>query len=408
MKRIMIELTCYLFSVFIASNQLYASTCKLARLDVKSPSLTLIANSLTDVITLTNKSTCVTAANVRAKLPNSWLDVTQDASDCVYLAPGQSCELRFRPGQTDYLEKPIQIRGSNTKTVTVQAAVKRLFIYIANANVPNNHLGKITRCQIGSNGILNQCKNSRLGREGFFDIVIHPTGKWAYISEFYSGGVYKCGLTRAGTLRDCGVILNNRPDHSPPSGITLNAVGTLAYLAYWDHITTCQIKADGHLSPCRNSSFIKGSPREVILNSTETNAYISLHDLNAIFKCGIDANGVVHNCSEAVNGLAFAPLSITLNRAGSLAYLINELKNSISKCNIETNGNFSHCINLTSPTFYLPKYLAFHPIEPLAYITNSATNAISTCFVTTNGDLIDCKTNLANMDYPIGITLILL
>jgi len=108
------------------ANSLHISKISANRAVIKAtPStLTLIANSGTPAfLTITNNSANIAALNVRAVLPASWTDVSQDASDCLLLAAGASCQLQFTPGANTHAIANISIAGSNTTQVSVKMAV---------------------------------------------------------------------------------------------------------------------------------------------------------------------------------------------------------------------------------------------------------------------------------------------
>lgn len=82
----------------------------------------LTANSgVSGFITVNNNSQII-AKNIRATLPSDW-DVIQDASQCVSLAPGTSCKLRFTPGANIHALTSIPVKGSNTTTATYTMSV---------------------------------------------------------------------------------------------------------------------------------------------------------------------------------------------------------------------------------------------------------------------------------------------
>ncbi|MCC5791281.1 MAG: hypothetical protein JJT82_01535, partial [Legionellaceae bacterium] len=100
-------------------------TAEQAAIVVNPAALDLVANSGTPgFLTITNNSTSITAQNVQALLPASWTDVTQDASNCVAIAPnGGTCQLQFTPGTTAHGAAQVPIVGSNTTQVTAQLSV---------------------------------------------------------------------------------------------------------------------------------------------------------------------------------------------------------------------------------------------------------------------------------------------
>ena len=100
-------------------------SAELAAIAVSPPALDLVAGSGTPgFLTITNNSASITAQNVQATLPASWTDVTQDASNCVAIAPnGGSCQLQFTPGAATHALEAVAISGSNTTQVSAQIAV---------------------------------------------------------------------------------------------------------------------------------------------------------------------------------------------------------------------------------------------------------------------------------------------
>lgn len=96
-----------------------------AGLAVSPAALDLLAESSTPgFLTITNNSIGLTALNVQAILPAKWADVTQDASNCIAIAPnGGTCQLQFTPGLNAHIPITVPIVGSNTTRITAQLSV---------------------------------------------------------------------------------------------------------------------------------------------------------------------------------------------------------------------------------------------------------------------------------------------
>lgn len=95
-----------------------------AGITVTPSTLALITNSQTPgYLTVTNSSTTVTATNIAATLPPDWSDVTEDASQCLSVAPSASCQLSFTPGATSHSPESVSIKGSNTNEVFATISV---------------------------------------------------------------------------------------------------------------------------------------------------------------------------------------------------------------------------------------------------------------------------------------------
>jgi len=75
------------------------------------------------------------AVNITATLPTSWSDVTQNSDDCQILAPGQSCDLVFTPGNTSHTTEVVPVQGLNTLTTTVDMSVETVSTTALSQNV---------------------------------------------------------------------------------------------------------------------------------------------------------------------------------------------------------------------------------------------------------------------------------
>ncbi|KTD38826.1 hypothetical protein Lmor_0229 [Legionella moravica] len=90
-------------------------------------------SGLPRILTITNNSLTTTATNVSATLLADWSDVTQDASNCLSIAPGGSCQLTFTPGIVTHGPIIAPVSGSNTNSINVSLAVN--FPWITNGEV---------------------------------------------------------------------------------------------------------------------------------------------------------------------------------------------------------------------------------------------------------------------------------
>jgi len=89
-----------------------------------TPTLSLEAGSATPGnLVVTNNGVGIIATNVRATLPASWTDVTQDSSNCASLAPSASCIIQLTPGSTVFAQADIYLQGDNTLRGTSQVSV---------------------------------------------------------------------------------------------------------------------------------------------------------------------------------------------------------------------------------------------------------------------------------------------
>jgi hypothetical protein len=120
------------------ANQLSITLEKKVGFTVGNSPLSMVAGGAAEAITITNNSS-VTATNLSANLTGTALvgNVTQDASNCISLAPGQTCALRFTPNAAVTLTS-FPITGNNIGTLTGQIQISAASI--ANISVTGSPL----------------------------------------------------------------------------------------------------------------------------------------------------------------------------------------------------------------------------------------------------------------------------
>jgi len=91
-----------------------------ATLSLSPAALVIPVNSGVGVIIVTNTAGSLsTALHVHAILPGGWAEVTQDASQCVSLPPGASCNLSFSSTAPYAGPTTVSIQGDNTNTLSL-------------------------------------------------------------------------------------------------------------------------------------------------------------------------------------------------------------------------------------------------------------------------------------------------
>ena len=93
-----------------------------------------------------NNSKSVTALNITLNRPSTWTDVTEDATDCIRLAPGSSCTLTFHAGTTPYTATVSPVQGTNTTQAKVTMLVAAAIISVSPPTlvVPANGANSLT------------------------------------------------------------------------------------------------------------------------------------------------------------------------------------------------------------------------------------------------------------------------
>ena len=94
-------------------------------LSVNPAILTLQTSASPVTLTVTSHATAASLGrNIIVELPASWSDVQQNAEDCKFLAPNQSCHIILTPGNTEHAEESVVVQGDNTQPAHVLMSVQ--------------------------------------------------------------------------------------------------------------------------------------------------------------------------------------------------------------------------------------------------------------------------------------------
>lgn len=444
--------------LFLCSQPSQANTLQVTvmnqsiQLNLTGSPLTLVAGGGSGNITVTNQSGEI-ALNVAAVLTGTALNghVVQDASQCVSLLPGQSCNLVFTPDNTVIPATLITIRGTNTLPVMGSIAVNAS----PQANISISGSSTLTLNTNGTTGILtitnnsltlvaqniapdfsatalagnvsvtaNTCANVPPG--GSCTITFAPGGNpvvptnfpiqgtnttavngtiginaHAYITNGNTSLVIQCSVdTSTGVLSGCGD--SGAAGLVVPGGIALNPSGILAYVTNENTsiVSLCEVDPDsGALSLCVNTGAAFTVPTGIVINAAGTIAYVVNESNNDVTQC--DINPVLANCADSGAVGLFAPYNMAIHPIGDFAYIT--VVSDITQCSISlVTGALQACSNYADPLLNFPQGIAVNAAGTIAYVANGGDNTVLACQIDPNTRLITSCTNTggAGFNFP--------
>ncbi len=380
------------------------------------PSSTSTGTPYTLTFTFTNQSSG--AASGSFVIPSSNFVVSSNtcgtSSATSSLAGGSSCQVSglFTPSTVGAHTVTMTYRynqGSdvelNTSTTARQGP---LITYVPNADNTSN--GTITLCQSDTtfSNALSQCQafQSDNSQAPFFtpvSLILNSAGTLAYISNFNGLNILRCDVNGSnGQLSGCvntgatgtgfqpGVIIE-------PYATQLSLDGTMAYIVSNGDATIykCDVQLNGDLSNCTNASpgTTLNDPVDLVFNSPHTQAYITRRSAGSILKCDVGSDGMLTNCATTATGIS-APFQITFNSTDSIAYIGRAVfdVSGIFKCAVDSQGNFSQCASAGATSIFIPLGVSVNTAGNILYIADTPANAITQCDITdSSGTLANCR-----------------
>lgn len=170
----------------------------------------------------------------------------------------------------------------------------------SNALIVNTGENQVLNCPINTSGSLNPCTSLDSLFNNPRDVVINNTTTHAYVTNFSFNEIIDCPINPDYTLGNC--VIAGAGALSGPIGITLNNTNSIAYVSNSgaNNIVHCAITgSDYSFNTCvdagGNAGISFSAPRSITLNRLGTKAYIANGD-GAIIKCVVDSDGTLSNC----------------------------------------------------------------------------------------------------------------
>lgn len=236
-----------------------------------------------------------------------------------------------------------------------------------------------------------------------------------------SGGNTASYTTAPLSLGDSGnqyrVIVSDALSSQTTSAPATLTVSNYAYVV--DDVGTisiCAIQSDGTFGsgsggqPCTSfSDPTLQNPKTLVLNSTNTFAYITNFDSNTISVCPVLTDGTLAACTaNSAGGTLNSPQGLAINSSDSLLYITNFNGGNISICSV-SGASISACA--ANGTFSDPTNVVLNNSGTAAYVSNFAGGAIATGYISNCpiiGSTFGVCTNTnggGTITYPVGAAL---
>jgi DNA-binding beta-propeller fold protein YncE len=434
----------FLCSKTSANNNLNVTLPSPSRQLVSVPKeITLTANGDSKTMTIKNLSRVTTVKNIRADFSETALNgnVTQDASNCTSLAPGETCDLTFIPGSQAVSLTLFPIQGDNSAPTA--AAIAVVSSGIANISISGNPLV----LDVGSSGTLTVTNNSS---QAATNVAANLTAQQqASLTQNAVGctnlaAFGTCELNFSGTavLSPEAMFITGTDASLTASGVAVNAPSQIALQISAG--SPLQLKADGMTtgtmtitnfsttdiatdvqasfsntnlsgkvtatscsqilpsSSC-TMTFTPGivtvEPTNFTISGSNTTAVTGSIAINSFFVyitnqgptgekkayvrvCSLSqSDGSITGCSTS-NALPslFTISGVAFNSAANRAYFISGIPPTVTDCHVDiTSGNLSNCKNtvLINNNSLNGNGVVYNPFLGTLYVTISGTSGSS-------------------------------
>lgn len=354
-----------------------------------------------------------------------------DCSTTGSLASGASCTvgMTIQACETGFISGTLKVKAHNNGNVEypkfAKTAIEAFVSQGSLAYVSNSGNNTVSVCAVNGDGSVGTCNTSTPNGaqlNGPSAIAVNSAAGYAYIANMGTplGGTTLsiCSINADGSLGSDVTPCTNTDGGASffqPSGLTLNASGTVLYVTNGgprstNTVTACTLLADGSdLDTCNNVTIPNALPTDLIVSQDETMLYIVDYTGN-VYACDLNDDGSIDptQCAaSAAGGTLNKPFGVTLSQDGSMVYIGNVADKSstcpggpsVSVCPINWDGTLddSNCTSsYASCTLTMP--MGMTTTSNFAYVANSNPYAdpsstdytLSVCAINWDDSLGDC------------------
>lgn len=370
-------------------------------LSVSPTNLTLVADGASGQITVTSHMIRRTATDVAADFIGTALEgnVTQDATDCESIAPGESCVLTFTPTSQAITQAWFPIRGSNTRpvgasievTAPAQAIIKvsgsplTLLESGADGNLTVTNTSETLTATNISADLTGALATAGVTQDASGCISVLPSASCTLVFTPGTQEVVPTTVPIQGNNTSettASIAVNGTADlslsGSPLNLYTNGNVGTMTVTNISTTIAAENVRANmtgtalsslevtpavcpliapgGTCTLSFSPTSTAAAPTSFNIYGTNTStvtgtisigpfAYVSGNQPEALYQCPMNDDGSLGTCVDPGNsGVPFdRPLGIVVNAGNSVAYVANFSGEPVSACPVNANGSFGSC-----------------------------------------------------------------
>lgn len=453
---------------FLCSRSSFAHRLNITRvpenmsgLSVTPSILTLTASGASGNLTITNLSSGLTARNVAANLGALDAHITQDATNCITVLPGASCNLNFASVNIPVPVNQVPVTGTNTSITTGAIGVNGppdqtiaitagspLTLTTSNANTGTMIISNTSGAEIAA-GVTAHVESTALNGYVTSDTcpaipaggsctltftagstVVNPTEfpiygekttsavgiitiitPYAYLTSSNSNQVHHCVISSQNeSFINC--TLQNLSTLNNPRGIVINPAGTLAYVTndngFSGSVSQCTINTStgSFDNSCINSGATNlDRPRDIVINASNSYAYIADFQ-NKMVQCVVTGTGALNTCSALSVSSGVQLNGVAINPNNTLLYVSDFNVENMFEC-ILSGGSLTSCrVAFRGPSLFRSAGVAINAAKTFVYVGASSNQAYGQCFLRPNGSMAQCTNLTQSPQYTWGIALL--
>ncbi|MCS6885991.1 MAG: beta-propeller fold lactonase family protein [Acidobacteriota bacterium] len=272
-------------------------------------------------------------------------------------------------------------------TAVVQAATKRLFLYVNNNDFENS----VSGFEVLPNGTLRRLPGSPFPTGGLAgrtpnlnSIAVSKKGRMLFVTNNMDNTLSGFYIQSDGSLRRFAVVSTGGMS---PTGVVSNKRGTRVLVANTgsDNIAVFEV-ANGQIRPVAGSPFAASNgPVGLVLNKPGTVLFCSNQFTSGVSSFSVDSSGRVKLIGTFPT-LGLQQQGLALQRKGALLYVTGMASNTVSVLSVDLNTGQMKLVE--GAPFYTdgdkPLDVAVEPGGRFVYVSNSNSGTI-TAYETVQG-----------------------
>jgi len=390
--------------------------------------LSITKDGANGVILVTNTSPTIQATNIVANFQGTPLEnnITQDASNCITLAPSASCELRFTPGSSTIPKTAFTIMGDNTTQVAADIEVTPGLSPVATLDMDPSPLwidytGHASFFLYNDSDVDATGVHADFSGSGLEPFVNIDTNQCATITS-HSDCMMSFTLNTTSTPPK---VIQIKGDNTPilSKQIAMNGPPQLPITVESMSTGNTLVKGSGSISvTVRNDANETAHDIHAYLTETQLNGKIietgnTCQTLPAFGSCELTFEGAqvanysgffvggsntVHILTHA-SVMFHSPMGIALNPDQKKLYVTNYNDDTISSCTISSWGGYPMGCSDSGHVVKTPSSITYNKTHNKLYITSSSLNSVSACQLDDLGSISTCHDSGLSFNTPMNL-----